>query len=1437
MATENADQAVWPPQTAVPDLTLTFENVFFGLVPSGAVIVLSPLLLLHYARNPVHVRRSPLLWIKAIVAAALVGTEIATLAFRACVGRFRPKTALPAASLDLVAVITIAVVVHLEHRHAIRASALVGLYLCFGILTDAVKSYSLFNRPGLAPMGALAATSGALRAILLVLQEIPKGGLLLDLQLRRMLGPEALSGYWNRSFFVYLYPLLFTGFRSVLTLSDLGNLGPEFAAEMLYPQFKHYWMKSRRNSCNALFLSCLSTWRVLFATIVLPRLAQSVCNLSQPFILYRVIVILGDETIGNLERGLYLLATVLSFGGSTIAKAGTAHLNSRLNTRIRGALIAQMFDKSLRISQSEARKSAAITLMSADIEGIADGLPKLYELIMTLLELGLGVYFLSLFVGESCFTVLGPLVASAIATYFLGNWMASAFAVWNKSIEIRVSKTSRVIGQLKALKMFGLGPTISKYLQSQREDEMASSNKYRGLQSISVIAVLCAEYLTPVVVIAAALFWNTFHGKMSAATVFPSLSIVVLIKDPLSLLLGGYPKMRAMFSCFSRIQAFLDLEERKDPRVMRETSPTPDSQLLGYNDPPVPIVEFSRATIALAGAQTPILSNLNFVLMPGSITGVVGANGSGKTSLLEGILGEAELIDGRIYVSEATAAVCGQSVWLQNGSIKENVIGPLPYDEKLFWKVLCCCMLDQDLQLLPDGVDYLVGSGGNRLSGGQRQRLGIARALYARKALVLLDDVFSSLDRRTAVSILFRLCGEDGILREFGSAVVFCTYLPECHDVADQLIVLDGKGNASLEVSANDRESRMAMIRSIDSGKVPITEEEEAQEQEKIRLSFDQDESKRAHDCLQRPDMKSRRKGKVSLYWLIIDPMGRVKVSFWALVMLLASVGEMAPDVYMRLWIERDPENDLYFIGYASIAVIACLLFVAAIAVLMMNLMPRASLSLHQQLLDTVFRATIGFLGTTDNGVILNRFSQDMTLMARTLVIAFIRTTSVFFTATIQAGIIASGASYMAVILPVIALAVFFIQYFYLRTSRQVRVLDLEKKSPLYTHFQETTEGLIHIRALGWQDQNLQHAFRLLDDSQKGFYYMFCIQQWLGLVLGLMSMVIAAILMSLALFASKTTSKTAIGLSFLNLILFAKTLEQLINSWTELETSMGALDRLREFMNTTPQESSEGHVDVPGNWPSLGNIELIGVTARYSDDLERPAALKNISLSIDAGQKVGIVGRSGSGKSSTFLALLGFLHYQGVMKIDGIDISSVPLDQLRARVVTVSQDQIKLDASVRVNLLPFTLNLPQATHEKKTQEAQKEDTRLKDLLVRLGIWAPLVSDDRGGLDAKLDDAGYSYGQMQLFCLARGILRCEDTGSKVVLIDEATSSVEQELERVAQSVMREYFADCTVLVIGHRKSSIRGVDFTVELSKGEIVHIDPTTPDLDGGNLH
>lgn len=194
------------------------------------------------------------------------------------------------------------------------------------------------------------------------------------------------------------------------------------------------------------------------------------------------------------------------------------------------------------------------------------------------------------------------------------------------------------------------------------------------------------------------------------------------------------------------------------------------------------------------------------------------------------------------------------------------------------------------------------------------------------------------------------------------------------------------------------------------------------------------------------------------------------------------------------------------------------------------------------------------------------------------------------------------------------------------------------------------------------------------------------------------------------------------------------------------------------------------------------------------------------------------------------MALLGFLQYEGVMKIDGIDVSSIAPDELRSRIVTISQGVLTLDASVRVNLLPFTINdAPPATEEEK-QAAANRDIKLRELLIRLGLWSQVSG--KGDLDAKLDDVGYSHGEMQLFALARGVLRCEETGSRVVLIDEATSSVELEREKSAQVVMNEYFADCTVLIIGHKKSSVRGVNATVELAGGKVVHTNPAEPESD-----
>ncbi|KAJ3494640.1 hypothetical protein NLG97_g3948 [Lecanicillium saksenae] len=1358
-STANTDNAFWPPLQSLYDVTLKFEETISSTLSTVAIVVLSPVIVFHYLKEPIYVRHSSLLWVKL---------QLLSI--------WWPRLQLPPSFMLSI---------------AIRASTLLSLYLLLGVFFDAMKSRSFFIRPGLVDIGALAVASSAIRLTLVLLEEVPKTRWLIDKTLLESIGPEGTGGYLSRTFFVFLNPLFLTGYRTAIAMQHLSNLGPSFSSEILHRHLKSFWNGPRGITKSSLAMTCFKAWKAFFLAVFIPRLLASVFSFAQPFLLYLVIEAVDDPTVSNIERGLLVGATATCFIGSAVAKMTTAHMSYRQATRVRGGLIAQISDKNLHLSQAEAKKSAAVTLMSNDVDGIAAGLLRCYDIIVTFIEVNF---------------VLVPLVLSTIAAHFFGKWIAARFTAWDASIQSRVAKTSRVLGQIQAIKMFGLGPTISTYLQQLRVDEIDISKGYRGLESAFAVPVVCAELITPVVVVAAAVFWKSFDGGFSASTVFPSLSLIALIKDPLAVLLLAYPSFTTMVGCFERVETFLRLEERADPRIISGGIELADESGASVAEKP-PMIQFVNANIGPPGSQTPILHDLNFTLRSGSTTGVAGPNGSGKSLLLQSILGETELINGTIRLGKRFVAFCSQLVWLRNVSLKDNIIGSFAFDAVLFEKVIKCCLLAEDIAHLAGGVDYIVGSG-------------------------WLQTQWSSLDRKTARSILLHLCGENGLLKELQSTVVIATYLPECLDIVDQVILLDGNGHAKLETNVKDESARRKIIRSFNVPEDSTSEEREKKEQEDIRRSL-------VNRAMTSPNLSqskaSHRFGDWSLYGLFLSPVGKLKLVFWLLLMISASSGGSLPDIYMRVWIDLYPENNLYFIGYAGIAMITCFIFGLCGAIYFIYFIPRSANGLHERALDTVLCATIGFLGSTDNGVILNRFSQDMSLIAQRLPLFFIRTVSVLFQTTIQTGVIVSGSSYMAVGLPLIAFAVFLVQRFYLRTSRQVRALDLEARSPLYTHFEETAEGLLHIRAFGSEQNNLQNALKLLDASQKAYYYQFCVQQWLGIVLGLLVAATATILVAIALFVGDSTSQTAIGLSFLNLILFAKTLEALVTAWTGMETCITGLERLRDLIEGTPQEQRKNVVKVPESWPSTGDIELSNVSALYDDDETQQNILKNICLSIPAGQKVGIVGRTGSGKSSLFLALLGFLKYDGTIKIDGIDISAVPFDVLRSRIVVLSQDRLNLDATIRINLLPFTLNTSTSDqNEAGRQMAVRKDAALQHLLTRLGIWMHI--DGKGGLDANVEDAGYSHGEMQLFCLARAIQRCEDTGSKVVLIDEATSSVEDGKEKLARGLMKEYFAQCTVLVIGHKESSLRGVDYTVALSQGEVVQDGSSPDETDEGRV-
>ena len=366
--------------------------------------------------------------------------------------------------------------------------------------------------------------------------------------------------------------------------------------------------------------------------------------------------------------------------------------------------------------------------------------------------------------------------------------------------------------------------------------------------------------------------------------------------------------------------------------------------------------------------------------------------------------------------------------------------------------------------------------------------------------------------------------------------------------------------------------------------------------------------------------------------------------------------------------------------------------------------------------------------------------------------------THVGFTMAFSEMILTSISSgYLACTIPFIAGVLYVLQRIYLRTSRQMRLLDLEAKSPLYSNFISSFSGLVTIRAFGWTEELYQENLLSLDVSQRPYYLLYSLQNWLLLVLDLLVAGLAVLLVGITVSLRDKISPGLLGVALTNVIGFGQTLSSLILTWTQLETSLGAVGRIREFGRVTPTEIEPHHAPPPpaycakdGTWPVAGGIVISHISAAYGER----TVLNDISLEIHPGEKVAICGRTGSGKS-TLLAVMLRLQQptSGTISIDGLDTSSVELNLLRSSIVTLPQDATFLSGTVRRNLDPF---------------GAAEDVEVWAALEKTGIKA--LIEEKGGITVDLNVDWLSAGQKQLFCLARALLR----KGKVLLLDEATS---------------------------------------------------------------
>ncbi|GAT29769.1 multidrug resistance protein MDR [Aspergillus luchuensis] len=750
------------------------------------------------------------------------------------------------------------------------------------------------------------------------------------------------------------------------------------------------------------------------------------------------------------------------------------------------------------------------------------------------------------------------------------------------------------------------------------------------------------------------------------------------------------------------------------------------------------------------------LLNIELKFPPSSLTIITGAVGSGKSTLLQAILGEVPCMKGFIYSNVCEISFCSTKVWIRNGSIRDNICQPLPFDEQWYRTVLYSTALDQDIESFALKDHTVIGSNGMATSGGQRQRIAIARAIYARKQLALFDDVLGALDAKTSEQVFQRIFGTQGILRRHGVAAILATHDQKLLAFADNAVLLRNgviteQGPPQLLQSRDLSDGPAANSRSTDERQVALPN----QAAPGIASS--------------NADDMNRKTGDMNLW-----------VQWWGEENARTPFGRLA----------------LYISVYAVLAAVGAALWAWCMWLVFCRIVPASSNRLHDYLVMKVNKAPLHWLTSTDSGIALNRFSQDMTLIDRSLPADFLKTSRNFTQCLMNAVFICVGAKYMAPLIPLSAIVVYSIQKFYLRTSRQLRHLDLESKSPLYTQFTETLNGLVTIRAFGWQDSFREEHQELLQRSQRPYYMLFVIQRWLILVLDLCVAGIAILLVILAVFVREIGP---IGVSLISLITFSQQLSELINFWTSMETSIGAVTRIRSFQKV-PSEDLPGEEAVPlADWPSAGHIAFQNVSVCY--ELDSPPVLQQLTLTVPAGSKLGVCGRSGSGKSSLLLAILRMVEIQsGDITIDAVSLQSCPRDIIRSQVTVIPQEPVLFRGTIRDNVTGFS---------------PMNDENVLNALQKVQLYDHVQSS--GGLDAKIDQLPLSAGQRQLICLARAIVKKR----KILLLDEVTSRVDNETDSLMQEVIRTEFAGCTIIAIAHRVSTLLDYDQIAVIDGGKM----------------
>ncbi|PQK14728.1 hypothetical protein BB8028_0005g02570 [Beauveria bassiana] len=1060
--------------------------------------------------------------------------------------------------------------------------------------------------------------------------------------------------------------------------------------------------------------------------------------------------------------------------------------------------------------------------------------------------------------------VLGvPLLTMAIKSLFARR------KTINKITDKRVSLTQEIIQSVRFVKYFGWETAFLERLAEIRSKEIYSIQVLlatrNAINSVSMAMPVFASMLSFIT------YRLTNHG-LAPAEVFSSLALFNSLRIPLNLLPLVLGQVIDAMSSIGRVEEFLLEEEQEEDIVvksdgeyaieMNNASFTWERTKNKETELPQDPKEAKAAAAAAKEAKAQLnstepseedvpkeatrgeerqpfkLQDINFTAGRKELLAVIGSVGCGKSSLLASLAGDMRKTEGEV-VFGASRAFCPQYAWIQNTSLQNNITFGKPMNKPWYRDVIDACALQSDLDMLPNGDQTEIGERGITISGGQKQRLNIARAIYFDADIVLMDDPLSAVDAHVGRHIFDNAIL--GLLKD--KCRILATHQLWVLNRCDRIIWMDGGKIRAIDTFENLMRDEQGFRTLMETNAVEKEEDEEeasaeeASEEEEQKPKMErvatsaEERAKSKKNKKQAMLMQQEERAEKSVPWSVYAGYIRASGSmlnlpFLAFVLILSQGANIVTSLWLSWWTsDKFGYTDGVYIGVYAALGFSQAFFMFAFAVLLTVMGTNASKRMLRDAVTRVLRAPMSFFDTTPLGRITNRFSRDVDVMDNNLTDAI---RMFFFTlANVTAVFILTIAYYYYFAAALVPLYILYMVAgtYYRSSAREVKRYESVLRSSMFARFSEGLSGVSSIRAYGLRERFMKDLRTSIDQMNGAYYLTFANQRWLSVRLDMIGNLLVFVVAILVVTSRFTVSPSTGGLVLSYMLSIVQMLQFSIRQLAEVENGMNAVERLRYYGHELEEEAPLHTVDVRPSWPEKGEIKFENVEMRYRPNL--PLVLKGLSMHVQGGERIGVVGRTGAGKSSIMSTLFRLVEISGGhITIDGLDISTIGLGDLRKRLAIIPQDPTLFQGTVRSNLDPFQEHDDLALWSALRQadlvgaDAASLDNSDGD---RAAAAEPSSSSSRIHLDSIVEDEGlnFSLGQRQLMALARALVR----GAQIIVCDEATSSVDMETDDKIQRTMAAGFRGKTLLCIAHRLRTIIGYDRICVMDAGRIAELD------------